>query len=99
MEKLNRDDVVQILEDGKSLCNGDTFTVEQAIEALIESLNDSDLVSWGRSGVRCRYLSATSGGWKAGKVRLSLVFAPDGECDKSVLDDLREQLSKDVPTH
>jgi hypothetical protein len=92
LEKLNRDDVVQVLEDGTSLCNGDTFTVEQAIEALVESLNDSDLVPWGRSGVKCRYLNATSGGWKSGKVRLSLVFVPDVE--KSALDDLRNQLNQ-----
>lgn len=76
MTNLNRDDVVQVAE-GQAFCDGTTFTVAEAIAVLVDRLND-DLAEWGTTGVDCRKLDATSGGWQKGKVRISLEFIPNG---------------------
>jgi hypothetical protein len=75
VENLNRDDVVQVGE-GLSFCDGTTFTVEEAI-AILTSRIDDDLADWGKSGVECRRLDAKSGGWRKGKIKISLEFIPE----------------------
>ncbi|NJL64908.1 MAG: hypothetical protein HC903_27765 [Methylacidiphilales bacterium] len=75
MENLSRDDVVQVGE-GMNFCDGTTFTVGEAI-AILTSRIDDDLIDWGKSGVECRKLDARSGGWKKGKIKISLEFVPE----------------------
>jgi KGK domain len=55
-------------------------------------------------GVDCKVLPEAGDGWRKGKLKLIMVFEPGPIPEApnvvvSVLDDLREPLSKDVPAH
>ncbi|MBW4480342.1 MAG: hypothetical protein KME54_26770 [Tolypothrix brevis GSE-NOS-MK-07-07A] len=78
---LNKDDVVTVQKD-LSFVGASTFTVEEAGGKLAEFVQYKANIAakvWMGDGVRCRVLQAGSGGWKEGRVRISLEFIPDEE--------------------
>ncbi|MDJ0736891.1 MAG: KGK domain-containing protein [Nostocaceae cyanobacterium] len=85
---LTRDDVVSLLHENKELFNSRIFTIGEEIDKLADRFFSR------KDGVECRILRASGGGWKKGKVRLSLEFIPDEpeqvpQQPESILDDLR----------
>ncbi len=89
--KLNDDDVVST---NSGFVEANTFTAE---EALRELASDSGLCyrSYIQEGFSCKIIGSNTGGWKKGKIRISLEFiAEEAEPPKtpqSPLDDLRQQ--------
>jgi hypothetical protein len=78
---LNKDDVVTV-EKKLSFLGASTFTVEEAggkLAEFVESRANIAAKVWMGDGVRCRVLQVGSGGWKEGRVRISLEFIPDEE--------------------
>ncbi|GAX43432.1 KGK domain family protein [Tolypothrix sp. NIES-4075] len=78
---LNIDDVVSI-EKHASFLGATTFTVKEASDKLAQFVQDKAGITaeaWKGDGVKCRVLQPGKGGWKEGRVRISLEFIPDEE--------------------
>ncbi|PAX52062.1 KGK domain-containing protein [Brunnivagina elsteri] len=79
------------------------------VKQVAKNYVGNPLLEWISNGTECEVLQINGGGWIKGRIsaRIAIDFVPDAkeeiieveEGDKSVLDDLREQLNKDVPTH
>lgn len=105
--ELGDDDVLVMTGEEKRFLNQSTVRVIEIGNAVAS--NNATFGIWRESGVKCEVLRTGGGGWTKGTayIRAVVDFVPDikGEIiesreeDKSVLDDLREQLNKDVPTH
>jgi KGK domain len=72
---LDKNDVIS-METDDSFVGASTFTVEEALMDLISHLDDYH-VSWVKDGIKCSALNSSTGGWKKGKVRLSIEFISD----------------------
>ena len=72
--QLNDDDVVS-MEASYAFTKTATSQVSELRQALLQHLSDFRI--WIKSGVPCRVLKGTGGGWQAGKIYLRLEFIPD----------------------
>jgi KGK domain len=78
---LNRDDVISFT-NSRDFFTASTFTVGEAAEMLRDLIQEKTRENgdeWAIDGVDCRVLRANGGGWKNGRVRLTLEFIPDPE--------------------
>ncbi len=73
-EILNNDDVVS-MDANRSFAKTETSQIvqlKQALQQLIPAGNE-----WLSSGVHCKVLKTSGGGWQTGMLRLQLEFIPD----------------------
>lgn len=105
--ELGSDDVISVEYPTMSLSKKSMSKFSETKEAA-NGYAAQPLLAWITHGVECEVLQVKGGGWVKGRIKacVSIEFIPDiekaiieSEDDKSVLDDLREQLNKDVPTH
>lgn len=105
--ELTNDDVVVMIADD-NFTKSRTSKVEDMMEEIKDFLSSSSLPcqEWLDDGVECEVLQGQGGGWKRGKVKLSICveFIPDDQevsqqspsispsQPQSPLDDLRSQL-------
>lgn len=106
--ELSNDDVVVMIAD-ENFTKSRTSKVEDMMEEIKDFLNSSSLPcqEWLDDGVECEILQAQGGGWRKGKIKLSvyLEFIPDkpkvSQQNPSIalsqpgspLDDLQSQLN------
>ncbi|NER37331.1 MAG: hypothetical protein F6J93_25755 [Oscillatoria sp. SIO1A7] len=81
---LSRDDVVKIdNEDPRMFLENTTFQLEEWLEALHEILQEKADKNysgeWVRGDIEGQVLLASGGGWRSGKLRLSMEFLPETE--------------------
>ena len=113
-DNLKTEDVVSVY-NGQILITNNTFTVNEFISAL-EQIFESKVGNlteekrkWFNEGLDCRILKPGAKGWKRGKVRITLEFAPEvlevetvesseseNSKSESPLDDIRQRMSKDT---
>ncbi|WP_201788381.1 KGK domain-containing protein [Trichormus sp. NMC-1] len=105
--KLEFSDVVTVPKQ-KSPLNASSFKVSEMsayLAGLLVTYIRKDLTGWDSPGIECEVLQVSGGGWRKGKVRVSLDFIPDEPeeepqeavllppaKEKSPLDDLRAEL-------
>jgi KGK domain len=104
--KLEFSDVVTVPKQ-KSPLNASSFKVSEMsayLAGILVSHIRKDLTEWDEPGIGCEVLQVSGGGWRKGKVRISLEFIPESEeriqeatllspaKEKSPLDDLRAEL-------
>lgn len=105
--ELGSDDVISIENLNLSLTKKSMSRFSE-INKVAKNYAGNPLLEWINNEIECEVLQVKGGGWIKGRAKAYILieFIPDIEKeiiesdeDKSVLDDLREQLSKDVPTH
>lgn len=79
---LSRDDVVKIDDENpRMFLDNSTFQIEEWLDALHEILQEKADKNWSgewvRGDIEGQVLLASGGGWRSGKLRLSIEFCPD----------------------
>ncbi|TAF09394.1 MAG: hypothetical protein EAZ77_05125 [Nostocales cyanobacterium] len=102
--KLEFSDVVTLPKE-KSPLGASSFKVSEMsafLAATIRNYINKNLTGWDEAGIECEILQVSGGGWRKGRVRISLEFIPDEPQQEAVLlppskiesplDDLRAEL-------
>ncbi len=93
---MDADDVISV-DRSNDLLSGSTFRVKEVTNEIVDRLRVRANRCWLEDGVNCEMLNHKTGGWKKGKIRISLEFIPDEpepQNLESPLDDLREQVNQ-----